>query len=79
MDEKRTINNYRELSINLTMCNLLLKEIKRDLARIKFPCNHRNILLHEKLEVEKMKNSIKYSIRKMADDLSNTVIEMVLY
>lgn len=78
MCENRIVNSYRELSIKLTSCTKLLKQVNDDLARVKYPCKHRNILLHEKLQLEAMKNSINLNIRKFADDLDASVIKSVL-
>jgi len=78
MDEKRIINQYRELSLNLTVFRKMLKETKGDLERVKFPGLRRDVLLHEKLIIESTLNSIRFDIRRLADNMNNSIIERVI-
>lgn len=78
MLDNRIINSYRELSLNLSMCNTLLKAIHKDLKRIEHPCKHRNILLHEKLQLQAMKTSIKASIRSLIDNIDFETVKKAM-
>lgn len=78
MSEKRIINQYREVSLSLSMTNQMLKKINRDLKRVKHPCKHRNILLHERLQLNAMKNSLRRSISVLAEQVSIGLINSAL-
>jgi len=78
MDEKRIINQYRELSLNLTVFSKMLAITNGDLKRVTMPGLRRNVLLYEKLIIESTLNSIKCDIRRLADSLDNSIIEKVI-
>jgi hypothetical protein len=78
MDEKRLLNEYREVSMFLSIYRIILKQTIIELEKFNYSCMERNTLLLDKLTLESRISKLKHTIRKIADSLPDTILEKVL-
>ncbi len=77
MNEDSALKIYRELSISQCSYSRTLKQIRKDLNRIKYPFQSRKSLLHEEQRILEMKQSVDLSIEKMADNLDSSMLKQL--